>query len=225
MKKLLKMHLEHVRLRMKHQADKGRTERHFEEGDWVYLKLQPYLQSSVERRANHKLSFKYFAPFQIEKKVGTVAYKLILPEHSLVHPVFHVSLLKKSLPREIMAEATLPPDASTEQVPERVLARRRRILGNTTLLEGKVVWSGVSDNLATWDNLQELKKRFPEAPAWGQAGSQGEGDVTNPATGLTRRHAVDEHLKFCPVPEAKELRQSRRERRHNHRVNGPEWTT
>ena len=38
-------------------------------------------------------------PFQIDKKVGLVAYKLILPQQlSFVHDVFHVSILKKCTP-------------------------------------------------------------------------------------------------------------------------------
>jgi hypothetical protein len=37
MQDLLRQHLERVRLRMKHQADKNRTERSFEVGDFVYL--------------------------------------------------------------------------------------------------------------------------------------------------------------------------------------------
>jgi hypothetical protein len=57
MTKLLQQHLERVQQRMKSQADKGRTERVFEAGDKVFLKLQPYLQSSVAFRANHKLAF------------------------------------------------------------------------------------------------------------------------------------------------------------------------
>lgn len=47
---------------MKQQADKGRIEREFSVGDLVYVKLQPYVQTSVATRANHKLSFKYFGP-------------------------------------------------------------------------------------------------------------------------------------------------------------------
>ena len=46
----LKRHLETTRNKMKQIADKKRTEREFEEGDWVFLKLQPYRQNSVAVR-------------------------------------------------------------------------------------------------------------------------------------------------------------------------------
>jgi transposase InsO family protein len=57
---LLKLHLNRAQHRMKVQADKKRTERSFQVGDSVFLKLQPYMQSSVAQRSNHKLSFKFF---------------------------------------------------------------------------------------------------------------------------------------------------------------------
>jgi hypothetical protein len=41
---LIKQHLHRASLRMKNQADKGRTEREFSVGDLVLLKLQPYVQ-------------------------------------------------------------------------------------------------------------------------------------------------------------------------------------
>lgn len=67
---LVQQHLLRTRQRMKHQADKDRTERSFLPGDFVWLKLQPYVHSSVAHRASQKLSFRYFGPFQIEKKIG-----------------------------------------------------------------------------------------------------------------------------------------------------------
>lgn len=79
---------------MKVQADKKRINRQFEFGDMVFFKLQLYVQASVADRANHKLSFKYFGPYQVLEKVGEVAYKIDLPESSKIHPVVHVSLLK-----------------------------------------------------------------------------------------------------------------------------------
>jgi hypothetical protein len=50
---VIRQHLERAQRRMKQQADKKRMERSFAVGDWVYLKLQPYIQVSVARRSTH----------------------------------------------------------------------------------------------------------------------------------------------------------------------------
>lgn len=72
----VRQHLLRAQQRMKHQADKKRSERSFSVGDYVYLKLQPYVQSSLAPRAHQKLSFRYFGPHKILDKIGAVAYKL-----------------------------------------------------------------------------------------------------------------------------------------------------
>jgi hypothetical protein len=91
MTELIRQHLLRAQDRMKKQADKNRTEHEFAVGTMVYLKLQPYVQSSVLPRANLKLSFKYFGPFKVLEKIGKVAYRLELPDHSAIHPMIHVS--------------------------------------------------------------------------------------------------------------------------------------
>lgn len=96
METLIRQHLLRAQACMKHQADKNRSERSFNIGDLVYVKLQPYIHSSVAKRACHKLSFKYFGPFPVLARFGQVAYKLLLPETSQIHPVFHVSAAQGS---------------------------------------------------------------------------------------------------------------------------------
>lgn len=80
---------------MRSQADKHRTNVEFQVGDLVYVKLQPYRQNSVALRTCHLLAAMYFGPFPITARVGKVAYRLQLPPTSKVHPVFHISQLKK----------------------------------------------------------------------------------------------------------------------------------
>jgi hypothetical protein len=81
---------------MKQQADQRHSERSFEVGDWVFLRLQPYKYMSLKQaKKDNKLSPKYYGPYKVLQNIGTMAYKLELPASSRVHPVFHVSCLKK----------------------------------------------------------------------------------------------------------------------------------
>lgn len=82
MQQLLQDNLSKAQERMKLYADKRRSEREFQVGDIVFLKLQPYKQSSIYIRRNLKLSSKYYGPYKILEKVGSVAYKLELPATS-----------------------------------------------------------------------------------------------------------------------------------------------
>ena len=92
---LSKHNLQKAQNRMKQQADQHRSERVFEQGDWVYVKLQPYRQHSLRSTSCQKLSPRYFGLFQIITKVGSVAYTRQLPTDARIHPTFHVSLLKR----------------------------------------------------------------------------------------------------------------------------------
>jgi hypothetical protein len=162
---LLKRNLQVAQARMKGFYDKKHTERSFEVGDWVYLKLQPYRQHSVERRTCHKLSPRCYGPFQVEQRIGTVAYKLKLPSSARIHPVFHVSLLKKKVGDASVISYHLPPgiDPSNPRwYPAKILERGVFKKGNAPIIKWLIQWLGSSVEEATWEEAESIKLRYPD---------------------------------------------------------------
>ncbi|GJV80710.1 hypothetical protein Tco_1516580, partial [Tanacetum coccineum] len=75
----------------------------FQVGDKVMLKFSPW-KGVVRFGKRGKLNPRYVGPFKVLEKVGSVAYKLELPEElSRVHNTFHVSNLKKCYADEPLA--------------------------------------------------------------------------------------------------------------------------
>lgn len=108
MQNLVRQHLTRAQNKKKVQADKRRSHRDFSVGESVYLKAQPYVQTSLAPLSSNKLSFKYFGPFPILDKIGTTAYHLKLPDHCMIHPVFHVSQLKLAVSPTTIVSSELP---------------------------------------------------------------------------------------------------------------------
>ena len=132
-------------------------------------------------RANHKLAFRFFRPFQVLQRVGEVAYKLTLSEHAKIHPVIHVSQLQASLPPATSAMPELPildEDLLPLQVPAAILRKRRVQRGARQVKQVPMQWSGFPASLATWEDKIPLRSRFPRALAWGQAKHKGGGNFT-----------------------------------------------
>lgn len=159
----LKANLHAAANRMKQVADSKRRDVDYQVGDSVFLKLHPYRQQTVFKRAYQKLASRFYGPYQIEAKIGKVAYKLTLPEDSRIHPIFHVSLLKKHVGKTTMASNELPPIADDGEIimePEAILDTRWVKKSSNFVEEILVKWKRLPVEDATWENAQELRNKF-----------------------------------------------------------------
>ena len=161
--KMLKFYLQRAQNRMKKQADKKRSDRHFQLGDLVYVKLQPYRQTTVANRQCLKLFARFFGPYQVLEKIGEVAYKLQLPPDSKIHPVFHVSQLKKHVGLA-QTQSTLPllDDVGLiAKEPISILDRRMVKKPGHAVTEVLVQWRNSFPEDSTWETFADLQQRYP----------------------------------------------------------------
>lgn len=161
----LKVNLSRSINHMKQKADAKRKDIEFQVGEWVYLKLQPYRQQTVARRAFQKLSSRYYGPFQILEKIGKVAYRLQLPNGSKIHPVFHISLLKKHVGCEgdVPVPTALPPfndEGAVLLEPQEILDTRWVKQGSRLVEESLVQWKDLPVEDASWVSTAALFERF-----------------------------------------------------------------
>ncbi|GJX12073.1 putative reverse transcriptase domain-containing protein [Tanacetum coccineum] len=91
----IKQRMQAARDRQKSYADLKRKPMEFQVGDRVMLKVSP-CKGVIRFGKRGKLNPRCVGPFKVLEKVGSVAYKLELPQElSRVHNTFHVSNLKK----------------------------------------------------------------------------------------------------------------------------------
>lgn len=156
---LLKFHIFRDQQRMRDTANKHRSDRCFEVGEWVYLKLQPYRQVFVAIRPFNKLAAKFYGPYPIDAKIGAIAYGLLLPADVLIYPIFHVSQLKRCM--EVPTIIAYPPVFHLSSpycpTPEAILERRLVKKGNRAVGQVLVKWSGVD---ASFSCIPSLRTRI-----------------------------------------------------------------
>ena len=128
--------------RQKSYADRRRKDLEFSVGQMVFLKVSP-MKGVMRFGKKGKLSPRYIGPFEVLHKVGAVAYRLALPPAlAAIHPVFHVSLLRRYLADESHVleyqEVQLDENLTFEERPVRILDRQVRRLRSKEIAYVKV---------------------------------------------------------------------------------------
>ena len=135
--------------------------RSFQVGDLVFLRLQPYKQSSIKVSRVEKLKLHFYGPYRVLKRIGEVAYEIEFPENSKIHNVFHVSRLKRILGKIIDPCSDLPPLDNERKLilePEIILDRHEQRLRNQTIPEYLVKWKNLPREDASWVGEEVLSQ-------------------------------------------------------------------
>jgi hypothetical protein len=152
---LARNNMKNAKNKQAHYANQHRRDVVFKEGEMVWLSTQHLnLPDGITR----KLSSRYTGPFLILQAHNPVTYKLDIPEEWIkkrVHPVFHVSLLKRFVPGIDIESSDShivdiqPSSEEPEYEVERIIGKR---LGKDKQVEYLILWKGYPESEATWES-------------------------------------------------------------------------
>ncbi|XP_037494562.1 uncharacterized protein LOC119370451 [Jatropha curcas] len=134
-------------------------------GDLVFLKVSP-MKGVLRFGKKGKLAPRYIGPYPVVAKIGEVAYQLDMPnEFSHVHPVFHVSMLRKYVPDPSHVlepqEIQVGEDLTYEEIPISILDFQIHKLRPKEIPMVKVLWRNHSMEECTWEVAAEMQRNYP----------------------------------------------------------------
>ncbi|GKD88860.1 putative reverse transcriptase domain-containing protein, partial [Tanacetum coccineum] len=158
----IKSRIQAARDHQKSYADVRRKPLEFQVGDKVMLKVSPW-KRVIRFSKRGMLNPRYIRPFKIIDKVGTVAYRLKLPEQlSRVHSTFHILNLKKYLADEPLAipldEIQIDDNLYFIEEPVKIIDREVKRLKRSRILIVKVRWNSRRGPEFTWESEDQMRK-------------------------------------------------------------------
>jgi hypothetical protein len=161
----------------------------FRVDDWALLHLQQWAAASLPRSATRKLKPLYVGSYQVAELINEVAVRLQLPPGARLHDVFHVGVLKKFVGNPPAVPPLLPPLLHEAVVPAPARVTRARLARGVRQV--LVEWQGEPPALATWEDLDDLRARFPSFQLEDELDFEAGRDVMCGRTYARRRRARD----------------------------------
>jgi hypothetical protein len=155
--------------RQEKYANEKRRDESFQVGDQVYVSTANLTIDADRGRPSRKLTARFAGPYPVTEVVSKVAYRLGLPATMRIHPVFHVSLLKRhnsGLPEFGDRQPDRPPpeliDGRNEWEVEELLDERM----HKRRKEYLVKWKGYGREDATWQTKDDLRNSPNALKSW-----------------------------------------------------------
>ncbi|GKG05819.1 hypothetical protein Tco_0325905, partial [Tanacetum coccineum] len=112
----------------------------FQVGDKVMLKVSPW-KGVVRFGKRGKLKPRYVGPFKVLERIGSVAYKLEIPQElSRVHNTFHLRFVEE---------------------PVEIMDQEFKRLKQSCILIVKVRWNSRRGPEFTWEREDQFQKEYP----------------------------------------------------------------
>nr|GEW85805.1 retrotransposable element Tf2 [Tanacetum cinerariifolium] len=155
----------HSRKLWKSDADVRCKLLEFQVDDKVMLKVSPW-KGVICFGKRGKLNPRYIGPFKMLAKVGTVSYRLELPQQlSRVYSTFHVSNLKKCLFDELLVipldEIQIDDKLHFVEEPVEIMDHEVKWLKQSRIPIIKVRWNSRRGPEFTWECKDQFKKKYP----------------------------------------------------------------
>ena len=155
-----------AQMHQKFHYDRHHQPMYLKTDDEAYLRLHKGYSIPT---ANAKFGQQYVGPFKILGRVGKQAYRLDIPPHWRVHPVFSLAQLEPcpagpdpfkrpvpDHPESVFVEGDTQ-EAKSYEV-ERLLNKRVRRRGKGESVEYLVRWRGYGPEFDTWYNIKDLDR-------------------------------------------------------------------
>ncbi|GKA23050.1 putative reverse transcriptase domain-containing protein [Tanacetum coccineum] len=161
----IKHRVQASRDRQRSYTYKRRKPLEFQVGDKVMLKVSSW-KGVIRFGKREKPNPRYIGPFKILAKVGTIAYRLELPEKlSRVQSTFHVSNLKKCLSDEPLAipldEIHVDDKLNFIEEPIEIIDLEVKHLRQSRIPIVKVHWNSRRGPEYTWERKDQMQKKYP----------------------------------------------------------------